>query len=236
METKRSWRDALAACLLLGLAGTVTAAPVYWTDWTWARRGAPGTVIGNAAVPGIGSVGVTYTGEVVFADVDGTGPNYWAPFPATYADGAQVDNGPVQSDVIGLFLGGGGPCTITFSQPVVNPVMAVVSLGGNGLAASCAFDVPFNIVAKGPGYFGNGLLSEEMHTTLQGKEGNGTIQFFGPVLTLQWTIPMGEYWYGFTVGVPGVGGEPSEVPAPGTLLLVSIGTAAIGYLRRRRAL
>lgn len=229
--------SAVAVCLLAQLAGTVQAAPVYWTDWTSYHKGSPNNVVGTSTVPGLGAVGVTFTGQYVFADVTGTGTNYWAGFPSTYADGDRVDNGPVSSDIIGLFDGGGGPCTITFSQPIDNPVMAVVSLGRKNLPAASAFNLPLDVIAKGPGYFGDGLLSEEMNKTLRGEEGNGTVQFFGHVNSIQWTIPYGEYWYGFTVGIPGEDGGPiNQIPAPGTLLLVSVGTALVGYLRRRRAL
>jgi hypothetical protein len=241
MRTKRFGRGAVAVCLLCGLAGSVTAAPVYWTDWTSSHRNntGPDTVIGTATVPSLGPVGVTYTGEYVFVDTTGTGTNYWTGFNATYADGVIVDNPPVASDIIGLFDGGGGTCTLTFSKPVTNPVMAIVSLGHQGLTASSVFNVPFNVVAHGVGYYGNGLLYEDASNTLRGQEGNGTIQFFGPVTCVQWTIPQGEYWYGFTVGIPGQGDEPvvpAGIPAPGTLLLVSVGTSLIGYLRRRQVL
>ena len=60
--------------------------------------------------------------------------------------------------------------------------MAIVSLGQPGSARRpTAFNVPFDVIAHGVGYFGNGLLYEDAGKTLRGQEGNGTIQFFGPV-------------------------------------------------------
>ena len=110
MRTKRFCRGAVAVCLLWGLAGSVTAAPVYWTDWTSSHRDStgPDTVIGTATVPVLASVGVTYTGEFLSShtNTDGTGTNFWTGFDTTYADGVAVDNAPVSSDIIGLFDGG----------------------------------------------------------------------------------------------------------------------------------
>jgi hypothetical protein len=226
-------RNALVACLLVALAGSATAAPVYWAEWTSAHRTDPSTVVGTVIVPGLGPVGVTYTGDWVVVNLNDTGTNYWVP-PSTYADGVIVDNAPARTDLIGLFESN-GTCTVTFSQPVVNPVMAVVGLGRTGVAASSTFNVPFDVIVRGPGYFGDGPFTEEMNKTLQGENGNGTIQFYAPVTMIQWTIPEGVYWYGFTLGIPGQD-APCEIPAPGTLLLASLGTALIGYLRRRRAL
>ena len=201
MRMRSCCRNALAACLLAGLAGSATAAPVYWAEWTAAHRTDPSTVVGAVTVPGLGPVGVTFTGDWVQVNLNNTGTNYWQP-PSTYADGTIVDNAPARTDLIGLFEAT-GTCTITFSQPVVNPVMAIVGLGRTGLTASTTFTVPFNVIVHGPGYFGDGLFMEDMNKTLKGQDGNGTIQFYAPVSTIQWTIPQGVYWYGFTVGVPG---------------------------------
>lgn len=236
MKSRIGLKEAMVVCLLAPLAGSAGAAHIYWTDWTVAGTD---MVTGAVALPGPSSVGVTYMGKYIhlYTDVDGTGTNYWTPFAATYADGVRVENGPVLSDVISLFDGGGFQCSVTFSEPVTNPVMAIVSLGRNHITASVAFSSPFDVVSHGTGYFGSGLLLEDQNKTVLGAEGNGTLQFIGQIKTLTWTIPFGEYWYGFTVGIPvgGVTPPPPVVPAPATLLLVSFGTALVGYLHRRRA-
>ena len=235
MGTKRLCKGVVAVCLLCGLAGSVHAAPVYWTDWAEATES--GAVIGTIITLG-GDVTVTYTGDYVFAVVDNSGANYWAP-ESTFADGASVDNGPSLKDIIGLQGGGSSVHTLTFSQPVVNPAMAIVSLGQRGLPVTYAFDEPFDVIANGPGSFGNGPLTELAGQVLEGREGHGTIQFQGTVTALHWTIPTAEYWHGFTVGIAGPAddpGGPIGAPGPGALLLVGIGTSLVGYLRRHQVL
>ena len=57
MYTKSEFGKGVAACLLLTLAGAVTAAPVYWTDWTTATPGDPDAVVGTITGAGPGSGG-----------------------------------------------------------------------------------------------------------------------------------------------------------------------------------
>lgn len=238
MHRRKGWKGAPVAILLLALAGSAVAAPTYWTDWTLATPGSPDTVTGTIATPGAGSVGVTYTGDYAFAVVDDSGAFYWAP-ESTFADGVIVDNGPSLKDIIALRGGGDTVHTLTFSQPVVNPVMGIVSLGSiQGqvvVPVTYDFDVPFEIISNGPGTFGNGPLIALSDQVLEGREGHGTIQFQGTVDTIHWTIPTAEYWHGFTVGIPEEY-VPNPVPAPGAMLLATLGAGMIGYLRTRRTL
>ena len=107
---------ALVAALALG-ASAANAATVSWTDWTSAT---PGVVNGTLDVSGT-PVGVTFSGAYSFALTTG-GVNYWNP-AAPYLSAA-VDNAPPASDIVAL--NAGGTATITFSQAVTNPLLALV--------------------------------------------------------------------------------------------------------------
>jgi hypothetical protein len=226
-----------AACLLLALAGTVTAAPVYWSDWTAATPGDPDTVVGT--ITGAGpAVEVTYTGDYLFAIVDDSGANYWTP-ASSFHDHGLVDNEPGLKDILGPQGGNETVHTLTFSEWVVNPVMALVDLGHKNGPVTFDFDQSFDVVCYGPG--GREIVGQP-DCVLCGEGGDGTILFAGTYKQISWTIPVDSDWHGFTTGIcgigegPGPGPGPEPIPAPGALLLGSLGTALIGYLRRRAVL
>lgn len=192
-------------CLAATAAGA--QAQIDWTDW---QSASSGFVSGTAA-----GITVQYTGGINFTQISG-GTNYWQPV-GTYTS-ATVPNAPSSSDIIALNAIGGA---LTFSAPVTNPVMAIVSLGQFGIGTRWSFDAPFSILSNGPGAFGNGLFSLPGGNVLQGNEAHGTIQFQGTFTSISWSIANGESWAGFTVGVP--------APASG-----GVGVAALAWLRRRR--
>lgn len=140
--------------LALGLlvANPAAAGPIDWTDWTSASTGASGSATGTLSS---GSVAVRYTGDVTFAQT-GAGINYWTEgSPAPYTGNAVVDNAPTAAEMVALSLSG-VTNTLTFSSPVTDPIMAIVSLGRLNLPVTYDFDTSFSVLGEGQGYWGDG--------------------------------------------------------------------------------
>jgi hypothetical protein len=217
--------------MLLGTGAM--AAPTEWTDWVAATVGTPGSAMGTITLPGPSTIEVSYSGQVTFAQTSG-GTDYWVP-SAPYTSSV-VGNPPTGSDIIALTGGTELTNTITFSQPVTDPVMAIVSLGQAGITVRYDFDTPFEILSQGRGFWGDGPLVREPGNVLAGTEGHGVIQFPGAVTSVSWTVMGSEFWHGFTVGCPREQPGPNVIPAPGAILLAALGTILVGYLRRRQSL
>jgi hypothetical protein len=202
-----------------------SAVPYSWVDWT--------TADGVSATGSILGVDVAFSGPInPAAQVDGAGTNFWAVSPSTYTS-AEVDNGPPDSDIIRITGGAGsGTFSVTFAQAVVDPVLALLSVGQPGLGVQYVFgDEDVEILNAGPGFFGNGALAELAGNIIQGNEGHGIIRLNGVFTTLDWTVPTSEFWHGFQIGVAGLAAV--AVPEPATLALIGLGLAAVGMARRR---
>jgi hypothetical protein len=211
MKMRMSFVAVVAALSLGGLANADT---VSWTDWTDASS--------NSAVGTMGSVGVSFSGPLFFAQTNNQN-NYWAN-NGTYVT-PLVGNAP-PFDI--LAITGDSTYSLTFSAPVTGLVMAIVSLGQPGLGTQYAFNQSFQVLQFGPGSFGAGPLTNIGANgfggqTLQGNEGHGLIFFPGTFTTLTWVGANPEAWNGFTVGI---------VPAPGAAALL-VGAGALVARRRR---
>jgi hypothetical protein len=208
---------------LLLAAGTTSASAstINWTTWSSNTAG---------TISGLG-ITVTYSGQLF-----GLSSGYPSWTPVSTFSGGTVGNPPLSSGGMIRLTGGSTTVdTITFSSPVVNPVMAIWSLGQGGINASFTFtsSEPFAIESGGPSAeFGGSSIFVCSGNPLAvcGTEGNGTIQFNGTFSSISWTNPVFENYYGFTVGAVGT----STVPEPGTLLLLGSGVLGfVGVLRRK---
>jgi hypothetical protein len=221
-------------CSLLVFAFFATnsfAVPISWTNWTSATIGSPGTASGIISPIGGTDIDVSYSGEVWVYTQTGTGTNYWVEgTPAPYTGNAIVDNAPTAAEMISLYMGG-ITNTISFSQPVENLIMAIVSQGRPYIEVSYAFDTPFTVLSEGAGHWGidadGGTVTGN---TLLGEEFNGVIQFNGTVSSISWVNSPNENYHGITVGVA----NTAPIPEPATLLL--LGSGIVGLLGVRKKL
>ena len=213
----------LAAVCALGLVATGTAANADVINWTqWSTSFTTNPTFGAAT----GTGGISYSGELENLQF---GYPSWG--PAGTFNGGTISNPPPSAGGIIQLLGGGTTVdTITFAAPVINPVMAIWSLGAGGHPASFVFKAaPFNIESGGASAeYGGTPLTLVLNNGVSGQEGNGTIQFQGTYSSISWNNPQFENWYGFTVGTV------SAVPEPSTWAMMILGFAGIGFMAYRR--
>jgi hypothetical protein len=199
----RVYVNNVAPSLTVNVGATNTA---YYVDWTSANV-AGGTASGVITLPDASTINVSLStsgGGFFGAQTSGLVPptiNYWN--PAAPFISAQVPNAPPDSDIIQLQGGTGTVYTVTLSQPIVDPIMAIVSLGQFGNTITYNFDSPFTIVSQGVGFWGgcSTCLVQLPNNVLQGTEGHGTIKFLGTFSTFSWTVPTPETWHGFTFAI-----------------------------------
>ena len=206
----------LATALATTIASVSTAeAAVTWTTWA---SGATGATNGSAT-GAMGGVSVTYSGEMDCLNCyasDWSPGSTWANEPPPYNSGIQ------------LWGAQGATDTITFSSPVTNPIMAIVSLGNSGAQASFDFTSTELFVLEGGGQsnaWGGGALTQ-VGQIVYGAEGNGLVQFLGTYSSISWTNPTYEYYYAATIG--------SAVPEPATWAVMGLGFAGLAFAGYRR--
>ncbi len=218
--------------MALSTMPSALASSLTWANWTSENYlGNPSsTVTGN-----IGSVTVTATGDFVPGVTQLTGqtsytyPDIWSP-ETTYH--TVYGNGPPNPDIVAL--SNAGTETITFSQSVTNPLIALMSWNGSEVTFNSTIKI---LTTGGPNnYWGvagadlNKLVINATSTGFTGPngEGNGVIQVLGTFNQshpLTFTNANTEYWHGFTVGT---------VPLPAALFFVAPALAGVfGFLRRK---
>lgn len=208
-----------------------------WVDWQSANV-AEGTATGIITLAGGEQITVTLRA----ADPAGPAPlfgftnngvnsggiagfsfhDWFSTTPASYTSAYVLNYPGFDDDLIALSGGteSGHPLTsyvITFRPAVSDPAMAIMSLGAGDNPSVYDFDRPFQLVSQGTGRFGGGSssLSSGAGETLKGSEGNGTIRFLGSYSTFSWTVPDGEIWNGFTIGVRGLADANADTDGDG---------------------
>jgi len=235
--SRRMLETVIDLSVVVLLAGDAWADVIAWTDWASFTAGTTtGTATGAMATTS-GPVGVSYAGQVLSnSNTNNTaGGVSWS--PASTFSGGSISNAPPFHDIITLQGGPGtGTNTITFSTPVVDPVMAIWSLGAGGTPASFVFSSsePFAIQSGGPSNEFGGSSITKAGNVVNGVEGNGTIRFSGTFSQITWTNPQAEFFYGFTAGVAGVASS-GGVPGPSTLVTVVMGLLVLAPFVRRRS-
>jgi len=214
--------DDVNSLTVTSLASQMQTTVVNWVDWTsatWDSNGAtPDSAVGTIDIGGGQTIGVTYTGEIFFAQTSG-GTNVYnlqnGTVPVGTYTSAYVANGPnASSDIIALNQASAK--TLTFSQPVDDLFFAVVSLNGlQDMNNGYRFDQDFQIVSSGAGYFGTGAatrtalpdgrfeLLSTFDPTPQLREFHGVVRVEGSIESLTWTSLTSETWNGFTIGTYG---------------------------------
>lgn len=211
----------VAALATLAAAGMAQAGTVSWTDWTSAIDGTP--LVTGSLTSGGSTIGVTFNGAHGTVQTNG-GTNYWNP-DAPYLS-ATVGNAPPASDIIELTTG--GTATITFTQAVVDPLIALVSWNGN----TVDFGVPIEVLSFGAGFWGNGTPVVNAGGTgfFGSGEVHGVIRLPGTYTSISFRHTS-ENWHGLTVGVVAL--ADNQAPEPSSVLLA--GLALAGAALRRRA-
>ncbi|MFZ5550810.1 MAG: hypothetical protein ACOZJX_19080 [Pseudomonadota bacterium] len=196
----RSLIPAIALTALAAAAGTAQAqATTAWTDWTKETT----TTMGGRLMLASGAVTVKFSGPQIYFNQLGEANDrdYWTSgSPDPYA----VTGRPTGSDIIG-FTGGTGTTKykITFSRPVTDPVIAILSLGRSGIPAKYTFVQTPTLVSSGIGYYGGCAECLVVNKrSVVGTEGHGVVRFVGTYQTISWTQPDYENWHGIQVGAP----------------------------------
>lgn len=213
-----------SAILLALLPIQANAVPVFWTDWQ--NEVSSNSASGQITV-GTTLVNVNYTGTGNHHSVQtGTGTNFWT--GTAYTNGT-VDNAPTPSE--GVHLNEGGTVTITFSQSILNPYIAMVSWNGNVVD----FGVPISIDSFGSGFWGAGTaVLNGGGTGFTGNgEFHGVVRLSGSFTSISF-IHTTENSHGFTVGVQGLG-TSHPVPEPALLALFGLGLIGLIAIRRQLA-
>ena len=180
---------ALAAAGLWATGATAAPSRHAWTDWFSDSGGVEGVITLKDD-----NFTVRYQGPYHSAVLTAT---FQEMFTATFTNSV-IDNAPPNTDVINL-QGGTGQGEISFSQTLINPVMAILSLGlrtndNRYFPAEMVFadGVEFEILNSSRSFYGYGGPLAKNGQTLRGLESAGSIRFIGAYNRIAWTTPLQE--------------------------------------------
>ena len=196
---------------------TLASAGPSWIDWTTVNTGT--LTIGSQVV------GVTLTGST--PDLLDNGTYYYDNANTGGTTSAGTYGGYLPSDM--LQVSNASFFTLTFSQAIVNPYIALVSVGQPNLAVAYTFDSNVSVLSSGSNYWGNGTYATAGNT-FTGSEFNGVLQLQGSFTSMNIAVGQPEYWHGFNVGSASV----SAVPEPETYAMMLAGLGLMGAIARRR--
>lgn len=200
---------------IIGMVATAHAIPVSWIDWTSTSAGI--LTVDNHTINVSLVVEATNDpsgNELIYKKVDGDADYNNSSTPAqTYGDYAPSDT---------IWLGYGGTFTLDFDQEIVNPYVAMVSVGSGWNGIAYQFPDPFSLLTYGPNRWGYNSPTIEGNRLI-GNEFNGILQIHGRYTSLSFTVFGNEWVHGFNFGVA----DAAPVPEPATMFL--FGTGLVGW-------
>lgn len=229
-----------------------------WTSWNASCSTDPNAADAFTLTGSMGSTTVTYNGQYNgVAAANGSTclapAGAWSvspPPPYDFFTGSPGSYSPMPDNTSYIQLidmvapGANGyqpirPSTITFSQAVIDPYIALISVGNPDYSVMYVFDTAFDVISYNAAgtdpqaYWGNGSydmgFTDGLGYWFKGYEFSGVLQFTGIHQALGFTVEQNENWHGFTVGAAG-----TVVPEPSTYALMGTGLLALGWVSRRR--
>ncbi len=217
---KGTLASAAALALLFLTGASAQASIVTWTDWqsVSAWNGSTQSAYGQL-VNGGDVVDITLTSNSAFFGWALSGSPYWT--GSAYTNGI-VDNSPLGQDQI--MLGAGGTITVTFSQAIDTPLIAINSWNRN--TVNFSKDIVFD--SYGAGYWGNGTPILNGTSGFYGSgEVHGVVRMDGATSSFDMTHTS-EGWHGLTIAV-----VSTSVPEPGTTGIFGLSLILLGAFRKR---